>query len=517
MIDSRRLSALMKRLLIPILGALVLVSPRLFAGQDLQAVGQEERRQAVPGDQAPLSRFEQDLRAMERYRPGYPFWQHVFTVPDGSIVFGSAADGRVLAIVPTKSDWTESARWMDASFLNLLDGQRLPASLDDRRDYVAGLLEDAVGPVIHNPTRGLFVAPNARLYGGFLEEWSSIYERFGVPAEIGLAQALVESGLNGTRRSESRAVGFCQFLESNLRRLNKLAPYVIEGRNQTAQAPYCAAYLSILATKYGSFIPALSDHHSGGTNVGRILFNGQRLGGEDVRQQYFMGSQLARDLRQIDLYGYRDIYRTYGPRSYHYAEMVFGNMVNIRQLTAASDQEKIYAMRVPRTTRLADITRRTRLSVDEVRRFNPALVRQVPAGATLYLPVYVKDLGADVAFWHRPATAAYSSVLDEFLQLPPGPERWDDRAFEPVLRDFQRRFRATGTEEGLVMATVLAYVMDESYASERAAILAEFRASDEVQRLFERAVRERDALSRPASVACSPGADVQLASGRTTC
>jgi hypothetical protein len=173
-------------------------------------------------------------------------------------------------------------------------------------------------------------------------------------------------------------------------------------------------------------------------------------------------------------------------------------------------------MRTPRAIRLVDITRRTGLSADEVRRFNPALVRQVPARATLYLPTYVRDFGPDVAFWHRPAGAAYSAVLEEFLALEPGPERWDDRRFEPVLREFQRRFRATETEEGTVMATVLGYVMDETYTSERAAILAEFRASGEVQRLFERAVRERDELN-PANVACSPNADVQLASRRTTC
>ena len=190
---------------------------------------------------------------------------------------------------------------------------------------------------------------------------------------MGLAQALVESGFSGTRRSEARAVGFCQFLETNLRRLNRISPTVIEGRNQTAQAPYCAAYLSILATKYGSFIPALSDHHSGGVNVGRTLINGERLGGGDVRAAVLHGladgprppadrpvwlSRSVPDLRAAVV---------------PYAEMVFGNMANIRQLTASARQEKIYAMRVPRTLKLADITRRTRLSADEVRRFNPAL------------------------------------------------------------------------------------------------------------------------------------------------
>src|SRR5688572_21377806 len=364
----------MSRVLVPILAALVLAGPRVVA-QD-----------AAPSTQdAPLTRFELDVRSLERHRPGFPFWQHIFTIPDGAIAFGSATDGRLLAVFPTKSDWTEQVLWIDPAAEALLAGQQLPANLDDRRDRVAEILEEALGPVLHNPTRGLFVSPNAREYGGFLEEWSRIYERFGVPADLGLAQALVESGLSGTKRSESRAVGFCQFLESNMRRLNKLAPYVIEGRNQTAQAPYCAAYLSILATKYGSFIPALSDHHSGATNVGRTLINGERLGGSDVRAQYFGGSQLARDLRQIDLYGYRDIYRTYGPRSYSYAEMVFGNMTNVRQIMESRPQETIHAMRTTRALRLTEIAQRTRLSADEIRRYNPALVKQVPARATLYL------------------------------------------------------------------------------------------------------------------------------------
>ena len=35
-------------------------------------------------------------------------------------------------------------------------------------------------------------------------------------------------------------------------------------------------------------------------------------------------------------------------------------------------------MRAPRAIRLADVVRRTRLTADEIRRFNPALVKQVP-------------------------------------------------------------------------------------------------------------------------------------------
>lgn len=453
------------------------------------------------------ARRNDDFGAMEMFRPGYSFWQHIFTIPDGHIAFGSAIDGRLLAVFPTKGDWVREVQWHDPALANILTDQRLAKNLDERRDQVAALLEEAAGPVVHNPTRGLFVLPNARRYGGFLQEWGAIYERFGVPAEIGLAQALIESGLNPTRRSAARAVGFCQWLAGNWRRLNRLSPDVIEGHNQTTQAPYCAAYLMVLATKYGSFIPALSEHHSGGTNVGRTMITGGRLGGADVRGRYFLGSQFARDVRRISLYGYREIYRTYGPRSYFYSEMVFGNTFNVTALTTPTPQVQIFAMQAPRAIPLAEITRRTRLSVDEVRRFNPALLKQVPARATLYLPFHVMEFGRDVTFWHRPPSQAFASALNDFVRLDATLEQWDDRSFEPVLRGFQKRFSDTNTEEGTVMATVLAYVIDETYASARGAILTEYRASEAVLRLFDRAVLERDAARAERAAVQAPAED----------
>jgi len=434
------------------------------------------------------ARHQDDVVALEASRPGYTFWRHVFTIPDGHIAFGSALDGRLLAVFPTRGDWTRDGTWQDPALARLLEGRRLPRRLDDRRELVGDLLERSAGPIVQNPTRGLFVLPNARRYGQFLRDWGAIYERFGVPAEIGLAQAMVESGLNPTRRSSARAVGFCQWLLGNWRRLDRLTPDVLEAYNQTTQAPYCAAYLTILATKYGSFVPALSEHHSGGTNIGRTLINGERLGGEDVRERYFLGSQLARDLRQISLYGFRELYRTYGPRSYYYSEMVFANAATVAALTASTPQVTIHAMRAPRALPLAEIARRTKLPQDELRRYNPALRTRVPAGATLYLPMHVEEFGRDVAFWHRPPSPAFASVLHEFLRLDTQTDRWDDRAFEPVLRRFERRFRETNTEEGRVMATVLAYAIEETFLSRRAAILAEFRTDAAVRRLFDRAL-----------------------------
>jgi hypothetical protein len=482
-----------------------LITPRVRAQTTAAPVQPEPVRPQLDGadDASPAeqlvhshtrARLQNDFAAMQVFRPAHPFWQHIFTIADGSILFGSAADGRLLATFPARGDWTRQVVWADVSLATTLGGQRLSAGLAERRKQVVRLLESSVGSVLHNETRGLFLLPNARRYGSFLGEWGTIYERFGVPAEIGLAQAIVESGLNGTVRSEARAVGFCQWLAANWNKLNRLAPSVIEGHNQTTQAPYCAAYLTILATMYGSFIPALSEHHTGGTNVGRTVINGERLGGTAVREQYLLGADFVRDLRNISRRRYREMFRTYGPRSFLYAEMVFGNTFNVTSLTAATPQSLIFAMRAPRSIPLAEITRRTGLSVNEVRRFNPALVRQVPAGANLYLPSYVPEFGPDVSFWHHPPSTAYSSVLTEFVGLDVRPERWSDPSFEPVLRDFRRRFEETNTEEGTVMATTLAYVIDDMRTSRRGAILDEFRTSGRILRLFEQGVRERAAF-----------------------
>ena len=264
---------------------------------------------------------------------------------------------------------------------------------------------------------------------------------------------------------------------------------MIEGYNQTTQAPYCAAYLTILATMYGSFIPALSEHHAGGVNVGRTVINGERLGGRNTREQYLLGSDFARSLRQISIQRYRQLFRTYGHRSALYAEMVFGNMYNVRRLIWETPQTKIFAMRVPETTSIATIAQTTGLSRAELKRFNPALVRRVPRDANLYLPEYVAEFGEDVSFWHRPASPEYAEVLNDFVRLDATIQDWHQPEFEQTLRAFQQRFTDTGTEEGAVMVTLLRFVIGNLTTSRRAAILEEFRLSDRVRELFDRGRR----------------------------
>jgi hypothetical protein len=439
------------------------------------------------------ARMRDDVAAMERLRPSFPFWRHVFMVPDGAIAFGSALDGHLMATFPETGDWSSAGTWADPALADSLKDETLPADLGDRRDAVARRLAETVGPVVHNPTRGLFMLPNAQRYGGLLSEWRTIYERFGVPGDLGLAQALVESGFSGTTRSEAGAVGFCQWMPANWRRLQHLSPYPIDAANQTTQAAYCAAYLSILATKYRSFIPALSEHHTGGVNVGRILINGERLGGESIREQYFLGSDFAHDVRALAPGTYSDVYGTYGPRSFRYAEMIFGNAATVAQLATTIPQQQVFAMRTPRAHTIAEIAKTAGLSTDEVSRFNPSSSRRLAAGSTIYLPRFVAALGSDVSFWHRRSNPAYASALNELLATELSLDEWNAPAFDAELEQLRHHFLESRSEEGAIMATVLAYVLEERRESAHGAMLQDFRTSDRIQQLFDAARQARDA------------------------
>jgi hypothetical protein len=448
-------------------------------------------------------RERDDLAAMQAARPSYPFWEHVFTVPDGAIMYGSARDGRVLATFPARGDWLSEGTWSDPELAGSLDGQVMPADLSQRRDLVARVLSDVAGPVVHNPSRGLFVAPNVRRYGSLLEQWGAIYERFGVPARIGLAQALVESGFTGGVRSEARAVGLCQWLQTNWRRLQQFAPYPIDARTQTTQAAYCAAYLTVLATKYDSYIPALSEHHTGGANVGRIIINGARLGASSVRDRYLAGAEFVRDVRAAAPGMFSDIYGTYGPRSFLYAEMIFGNTGRVESLIASEPQADIFATRLRARVSLTRLAAVSGVAVDEIRRYNPSIASQVPARTTVYLPKPVTALGTDVSFWRRAPRASYQSVLSRFVALDAPLETWNSAPFDAVLRRFQQQFAATKTEEGTIMSTMLAYVLSDRQHSREREILEEFAASARISERFDEAQLQRTSYlaARPAAAA----------------
>ena len=83
-------------------------------------------------------------------------------------------------------------------------------------------------------------------------------------------------------------------------------------------------------------------------------------------------------------------------------------------------------MRTPRAIPLPKISARTHLPADEVRRFNPALVARVP-GQTYALSSALRQRVRPWT-WRSGggrSSPAYVAVLNDFMRLEAGPERWD--------------------------------------------------------------------------------------------
>ena len=125
-------------------------TPTLAQSNSLEALAAQTTRSAYYHTRARLS---DDEAAFRNYRPAFPFWQHIFTIPDGSIIYGSAKDGRLLATFPTRGNWARDGIWEDAGLAGILEGPRLSRRLRDRRGQLEDLLERAVGPVVHNTPR----------------------------------------------------------------------------------------------------------------------------------------------------------------------------------------------------------------------------------------------------------------------------------------------------------------------------------------------------------------------------
>ena len=78
------------------------------------------RSALLPAQEHVHARYQADIAAVQRFRPTHHFWRHIFTIPDGSIIFGSAEDGRLLATFPTQGNWAREGVWEDAALEDTL-------------------------------------------------------------------------------------------------------------------------------------------------------------------------------------------------------------------------------------------------------------------------------------------------------------------------------------------------------------------------------------------------------------
>ena len=126
------------------LALLVGLAALVYVGSSLRLHAQESRREfpfaidleppaARAATEYARGRLDMDLTALQMFRPEYPFWQHIFTIPDGRIAFGSAQDGRLLAVFPSAGDWVRDGVWEEQALNGFLNGRTLPRHRLDRK------------------------------------------------------------------------------------------------------------------------------------------------------------------------------------------------------------------------------------------------------------------------------------------------------------------------------------------------------------------------------------------------
>ena len=339
------------------------------------------------------ARVRADVAAMQAFRPGYPFWRHVFTIPDGSIAFGSAVDGRLLATFPAKGDWSRRAVWTDPT---LARAPRRPVACAQ-----TGRATRA-GGASHGTRRRTGAAQlDARR--------CAPHER----AEIRSLPRGVGRHLRAVRRARGHRPGPGHLrigperhaaLERQRRRLLPVAAEELEATELLLADPdpgtepddAGALLRRVLVGPrheirivHPRALRAQRRRHERGTRADHR----RAPGWADVRARYLLGSQLARDLRTLPGKDYEEVYGSYGFRSHLYAEMVFGNAFNVSRLIASMPQMSIHAMRTPRAISLTEIVKRT---VSPRTRCAASIRRssiECPPGRALYLPSYVSEFG----------------------------------------------------------------------------------------------------------------------------
>ena len=133
--------------------------------------------------------------------------------------------------------------------------------------------------------------------------------------------------------------------------------------------------------------------------------DGTRVGADEPRERYFLGADLARELRSIGD-EYKDIYQSAVRALPHTRKWCSATPLPSRHHRRDAAAARAFGMRTTRSMPLAEIIRRTGLTADEVRRFNPALAVR-PRGCDA-LPPCVRLVGRDVSFWRRQASSDYS-------------------------------------------------------------------------------------------------------------
>ncbi|MEX0829172.1 MAG: LysM peptidoglycan-binding domain-containing protein [Nitrospirales bacterium] len=228
-----------------------------------------------------------------------------------------------------------------------------------------------------------------------------IFREFGLPTDL-IYLSLVESGFNPRAFSRARASGPWQFMKATglMYKLN-VNWYVDERRDPIKSTVAAAHHLRDLYDRFGSWPLALAAYNAGSGKVGRAI---KKTGSRD-----FWKIRRTRHIRRET--------KDYVPR-FIAATLIAKNPTAYGFLAPDGDRHEFEEVLIAKPVQLSAITDHTGISLEELKRLNPELRRNIVPksngpGYHLKVPVGMASL-----------IVAQHATLPVWTQPPPSPTQW---------------------------------------------------------------------------------------------
>lgn len=245
-----------------------------------------------------------------------------------------------------------------------------------------------------------------------------IFLEFGLPTEL-MYLSLVESGFNPKAFSRARASGPWQFMKATGRmyKLN-VSWYVDERRDPIKSTVAAAHHLRDLYDRFGSWPLALAAYNAGSGKVSRAI---RKTGSRDfwkIRRTWYLRRET----------------KDYVPR-FIAATLIAKNPTAYGFLPPEGDRHEFEEVLISKPVQLSAITKHTGVSLEELKRLNPELRRNIVPkskgpGYHLKVPVGMATL-----------VATHQATFPVWTQPPPPPTQWYRVRRGDSLSVVARRFR----------------------------------------------------------------------------
>ncbi len=245
-----------------------------------------------------------------------------------------------------------------------------------------------------------------------------IFQEFGIPTEL-MYLSLVESGFNPKAFSRARASGPWQFMKATGRMYKLNVSWYIDERRDPIKSTVAAAHhLRDLYDRFGSWPLALAAYNAGSGKVSRAI---RKTGSRD-----FWKIRRTRSIRRET--------KDYVPR-FIAATLIAKNPTAYGFLTPDGDRHEFEETLITKPVQLAAITKHTGISLEELKRLNPELRRNIVPkskgpGYHLKVPVGMASL-----------VATQQTTFPVWTQPPPPPTQWYRVRRGDSLSVVARRFR----------------------------------------------------------------------------